>query len=99
MSSSLMSTISLLFNLLLDLSRLPLDCETVRMIPTFNKSIKDLAENNYPSSMTPAVVKVLERIVNSAVIRHLETNNLLHSSQHDFHFGRSVDTDLLESFN
>ena len=47
--------------------------------------------------MTLAVVKVLERIISSAVIRHLEANILLHSSQHGNHSGRSVDTNLHES--
>ena len=48
--------------------------------------------------MTLAVVKVLERIINSIVIRHIEANNLLHSSQQSFCPGRSVDTNLLESY-
>ena len=46
-----------------------------------------------------AVVKVLERIINSGVIRHLEANDLLHSSQHGFCFERSFDTYFLESYD
>ena len=49
--------------------------------------------------MTSVVVKVLERIINSAVVKHLEANNVLHSSQHGFCSGRSVDTNLLESYD
>ena len=49
--------------------------------------------------MTSAVVKVLERIINSAVIRLLEANSLFHSAQHGFCSGRSVDASLLDSFD
>ena len=48
--------------------------------------------------MTPVILKVLERIVYSEVIQHLEVNNLLHSPQHDFRSGRSLDINLLESY-
>ncbi|XP_065577527.1 uncharacterized protein LOC136038385 [Artemia franciscana] len=48
--------------------------------------------------MTSAVVKVNKRMFNSAASRHLEANNLLHSSQHCFCSGRSVDSYLLESY-
>ena len=49
--------------------------------------------------MTPAIVENLERIINSAVIRHLEANDLLHTSQHGSCSGRSVNTNLLESYD
>ena len=49
--------------------------------------------------MTSTVLKVLERIINSAVIRHLKANNLLDNSQQSFCSGTSVDTKLLESYD
>ena len=55
--------LSPLFKLSLNLSRLPLDWKTAHIIPTFKKVRKDLAENYRPISMTSAVVKVLERII------------------------------------
>ena len=60
---------------------------------------KDLGENYEPISMASAIVKVLERIINSAVVRNLEANNVLHSSQHGFCSGRSVDISLLELYD
>jgi hypothetical protein len=78
---------SLLFKLSLNFSRLPQDWKTAHIIPIFKKDRKDLAENYQPISMT------------SAVVKHLEANNILRSLQHGFCSGRSVDTDLLELYD
>ena len=42
---------------------------------------------------------MIEGIVNDAVIKHLEKNGILHHSQYGFQSGRSVDTNLLLSYN
>jgi hypothetical protein len=49
--------------------------------------------------MTSAVAKIFERIINSAAVKYLEANKILHSSQHGFHSARSVDTNLLELYD
>ena len=46
--------------------------------------------------MTSAVVKVLERTINSVIIKHLEANNIW--TVHHFHSGRPVDTNVLELY-
>jgi len=38
---------------------------------------------------------MIEGIVNDAVIKHLEKNDILHHSQHGFQSSRSVDTNSL----
>ena len=55
--------LSLLFKLSINLSRLPLDRKTARIIPIFKRGTKDLVGNYQPIRMTSAVVKVLERIL------------------------------------
>ena len=65
----------------------------------FKKGRKDLAENYQPIRRTSDIVNVPKTIANSSVIRCLEANNLLHSSQHGFCSGRPVDTNLLESYD
>ena len=89
----------LVFKLSLYLSRLAQDWKTAHIISIFKKGRKDLAENYQPISMTSAVVKILTRIINSIVVKHIEANNVLHSSQHGFHSGRSIDTNLLELYD
>ena len=66
--------------------------------PIHKKGPKDNAENYRPISITSAVVKVLERFVNRALIQHLETNNILTSNQHGFRSLRSVDTNLIHTY-
>jgi len=41
---------------------------------------------------------VLERFVNKVIIEHLEVNNILSTSQHGFRSGRSVDTNLIQTY-
>ena len=42
---------------------------------------------------------MIEGIVHDAIIKHLEKNGILHCSQHGFQSGRSVDTNLMQSYN
>ena len=46
----------------------------------------------HPISITSIVGKVLEGIVNTAIVRHLTSNNLIMQSQHGFRSGQSIDT-------
>ena len=41
---------------------------------------------------------MLEIFVNKALIEHLEVNNILFTSQHGFRSGRSVDTNLIQTY-
>ena len=66
------------------------DWETSYITPIYKKGQRDSAENYCPISITSAVVKVLERFVNKALIEHLEVNNILSTSKHGFRSGRSV---------
>ena len=52
--------------------------------PIHKKGRKDSVGNYRPISITSVVVKLLECIVNKAVIEHLDWNHLLNSSQHGF---------------
>ena len=76
-----------------------LDWKTAHIIPIFKKGRKDLAENYRPIKMTSAVVKAPERIINYAIFKHLEANDVLHTSQQRFRSGKSGDANLLESYD
>ena len=77
---------------------LPHDWKTSYITPIHKKGRRDSAENYCPISITSAVVKVLERFVNKALIEHPEVNNILSTSQHGFRSGRSVDTNLIQTY-
>ena len=48
-----------------------------------------------PVSLTSHVIKVFERVMRSALVKHLENNNLLPKNQHGFISGRSTLSQLL----
>ena len=94
----LASPLCRLFQLSLKNGELPTDWKTSYVTPIHKKGPKDCAENYRAISITSAVVKVLERFVNRALIQHFETNNILTPSQHGFRSGRSVDTNLIQTY-
>jgi len=91
--------LSKLIRLSLDSSKLPAEWKVAYITPIHKKGRKDSVENYRPISITSVVVMLLERIVNKAVIDHLDRNHLLNSYQHGFQCNRSVDTNLLESYD
>ncbi|KAK2717679.1 hypothetical protein QYM36_006450 [Artemia franciscana] len=79
-------------------TRLTQEWKTTYITPIFKKGRKELAVKYRSIRKTSTVVGALEKMANSAVIQNTETNNLLHRLQHGFRSGRSVDTNLLESY-
>ena len=69
------------------------------MAPIFIKGDKSRAENYRPISLTSIVAKLLERIVNDATHNHLMTHMILSNNQHRFCHNKSVETNLLETYN
>ena len=84
--------LSKLIRLSLDSSKLPAEWKVAHIAPIHKKRKKDSEGNYQPVSITSVVVKLLEHIVNKAVIEHLDQNHFLNSSQHCFQSKRSVDT-------
>ena len=60
---------------------------------------KTVAENYRPVSLTSVTCKVLEHIVHSHVISHLDNHNVLHDTQHGFRRKRSCETQVLKTVN
>ena len=70
------------------------------MWPPFSrKGDKSKAENYRPISLTSVVAKLLKSIVNDAIQDHLTTHMILSNNQHGFHCNKSVETNLLETYN
>ena len=64
--------------------------------PIHKKGNKSQFKNYRPVSLTPAIGKIMERIIRTDLLHHLESNNLLSKEQHGFRSGRSCNTQLLE---
>jgi len=77
---------------------LPADCKIANITLIFKKENRSKPENYRPISLTSVVVKILERIVNDSILKHLTTNKILSPKQHGFQSGKSIETNLLESY-
>ena len=60
-----------------------------------DKGNTNLAVNYRPVSLTCVCCKLLEHIIYSHVMAHLQTNNLLSVNQHGFRSGFSCETQLI----
>ena len=68
---------------------------TANVMPVFKTSDKSLAENYRPISLTCILCKVLEHILASNIIRHLDGQGILYDLQHGFREKRSCETQLI----
>lgn len=66
------------------------------VIPIFKSGLKSCANNYRPISLTSIPCKILEHILFTHIVSHLNKNNLLIDNQHGFRHNRSCDTQLFE---
>lgn len=94
-SSEIASPIATIFRKSLDTGCIPRDWRTANVTPLFKKGNRSQAENYRPISLTSQICKVVESILRDELVQHLESNKLLHNSQHGFRSGYSCATNLL----
>ena len=80
---------------LLSRGEVPSDWRQANVIPVFKKGEKYLASNYRPVSLTCICYKVLEHIVVSNMMKHLEIHDILVDCQHGFRAKRSCQTQLI----
>ena len=91
--------LSRIFNMSLAKKSVPNDWRTANIIPIFKKGDKDNPGNYRPISLTSAICKIMEGIINHALINYLEENTLISDRQHGFRRGRSIDTNFIQSYD
>ena len=74
---------------------LPLDWKLAHITPVFKKGERYKAENYRPISLTCIACKVMEHIIASHIMSHLEKNSILCPEQHGFRCRRFCETQLL----
>ena len=84
-----------IFNTSLKTGKIPDDWRHANVCPVYKKGDKHDAINYRPISLTCICSKLLEHIVSSNVMRHLEDNKILYDLQHGFRSSRSCETQLL----
>ena len=96
--SPLAPVLSDLFQRSLDSGEVPEDWKEANVAPVFKKGDKNRASNYRPISLTSIVCKLLEHIVASHTMSHLEQRNALYTLQHGFRKRRSCETQLLSLY-
>ena len=73
-----------IFQASLNSGTLPDDWTKARVTPIYKKGDKAAASNYRPISLTCICCKLMEHIVTSNLVKHLNTNNILYDLQHGF---------------
>ena len=79
----------------LDTGQIPDILKKQSIVPVHKKESKAVPSNYRPISLTSHITKVFGRILRSHMVAHLETNCIIHNSQHGFRPGHSCLTQLL----
>ena len=74
---------------------IPQDWRNANVIPIYKKGDRTQASNYRPVSLTSISCKIMEHIIASQVMDHLDSQNILHPNQHGFRANRSCETQLL----
>jgi hypothetical protein len=75
--------------------KIPEDWKHANVCPLFKKGNKHNAINYRPISLTCILCKIMEHIIASSMMDHLENNNILYDLQHGFRTSRSCETQLV----
>ena len=67
------------------------------MTAIFKKGNRAETSNYRPISLTPVISKLLEHIIHSHIMKHLEQRNILTDHQHGFREKGSTETQLIQT--
>lgn len=87
--------VTLLFQRSMELGQTPTDWKHAFVCPIYKKGARYNPANYRPVSLTCILCKLLEHIVVSNIMKHLEKNNILSERQHGFRNKRSCETQLI----
>ena len=98
-SSSIVPSLTRLFNSSLALGKLPCEWKNANVSPIFKKGDKELVCNYRPISLTCLLVKVLEKLVASHISSFINSKTLLSDHQFGFRTGSSCTSQLIHIFH
>ena len=91
--------LTFIFNQSLETGVLPADWKQANVTPIHKKGDRTEAKNYRPVSLTSVCCKVLEHIIHSQIMGHLDEHRILTDKQHGFRKRRSCETQLLVTHN
>jgi len=83
-AATIAEPLSRIFQQSYETGSLPEDWRIAHVVPIFKKGDRTNRENYRPVSLTCVPCKVMESIIKDALIKHLESNQLLCKQQHGF---------------
>lgn len=87
------------FQLSVDKGQIPSDWKTAFVSPIFKKGNRSTPSNYRPISLTSVTCKLLEHVIFSRIMSHLDSFNILNDYQHGFRKKRPCDTQLILTIN
>ncbi|KAK3098073.1 hypothetical protein FSP39_015909 [Pinctada imbricata] len=87
--------LTLIFSASLHQGRIPDEWKEATVTPLFKKGDRGKAANYRPVSLTSITCKIMEHILHSTIITHLEDFNILSEYQHGFRKKRSCESQLV----
>ena len=93
--------LTMFFSNSLDQGDLPSDWRLAFIVPAYKGNNKERSspESYRPVSLTSICCKIMEHIICSCVMKHLDNNNVLSDCQHGFRNNRSCESQLLITIN
>ena len=99
LSDQIAKPLEILFSKPLEHGKIPDDWKLSNVTPIYKlKGSKSQPGNYRPVSLTSNVCKLMEKVVNRALSKHLESG-VLYNLQHGFRKGRSCQTNLIEFYD
>ena len=98
LSEEIAPIIQVIFERSIQTGKLPAEWCRARVTPIFKKGDKSSAANYRPISLTCILCKMLEHIMASHMVKHLNKHDLLYDLQHGFRAKRSCETQLTMLF-
>ena len=95
LAAELSPVFTLFFQTSLDQGEVPDDWKKANVVPIYKKGERNHPGNYRPISLTSISCKMLEHIVCSSIMDHLDSHNVLHDAQHGFRKKRSCETQLI----
>ena len=89
----------MIFQSSLDQGMVPPDWKDANVVPLFKKGDKSKPENYRPISLTSLSCKLLEHVVCTNIMSHLDKFNVLDDAQHGFRKRRNCDTQLISTLH
>jgi len=98
-AESIAPAMTLMFQHSVDTGTLPEDWLNANVAPIYKKGDRHQPENYRPVSLTSVSGKLLEHIICSQLMKHLDSHSILTSLNHGFRAGYSCETQLIVTMN